>query len=167
MTIYGSVVDPAYSQMLMQKTDLPFEDVLALDRIQKNRPIPDEAINRLRRAKLIEGRKPNFHVSAIVADAADSRADYIRTRALDDAHYKKLITDYLAKFSKASRAEIDAFLKDKLSDALNDDQKSRKIGNLLTNMRRAGLIKNQGVRAKPEWRLEKKLQKENLKKQKE
>lgn len=167
MTIYGSVVDPAYSQMLMQKTDLPFEDVLALDRIQKNRPIPDEAINRLRRAKLIEGRKPKFHVSSIVADAADSRADYIRTRALDDEHYKKLITDYLTKFRKASRAEIDAFLKDKLSDALDDDQKSRKIGNLLTNMRRAGLIKNQGVRAKPEWQLVKKLQKENLYKQKE
>lgn len=153
MTIYGGEVDPAYSQMLMQKTDLPFEDVLALDRVQKNRPIPDEAINRLRRAKLIEGRKPNFHVSAIVADATDRRADYIRTRALDDEHYKKLITEYLAKFGSASRSEIDDFLTDKLSNALNDYQKRRKIGNLLSNMRRAGLISNHGSDKAPQWRL--------------
>jgi ATP-dependent DNA helicase RecG len=155
MTIYGGVVDPAYSQMLMQKTDLPFEDVLALDRVQKHRPIPDEAINRLRRAKLIEGRKPNFHVSAIVADATDSRADYIRTSALDDEHYKELITKYLTKFGSASRSEIDAFLTDKLSDALDDYQKSRKISNLLTNMRRSGIIHNHGSDKSPEWRLTK------------
>lgn len=153
MTIYGGVVDPAYSQMLMQKTDLPFADVLALDRVQKKLSIPDEAIRHLKQSKLIEGRKPNFHVSAIVADATDSRADYIRTRSLDDEHYKKLITDYLTKFGNASRGEIDEFLKEKLSNALDDYQKGRKIGNLLTNMRRSGLIKNEGVRAKPVWRL--------------
>lgn len=153
MTIYGGVVDPAYSQMLMQKTDLDFIDVLALDRVQKKLAIPDEAISRLRRSKLIEGRKPNFHVSATVADATESRADYIRTRALDDEHYKKLITDYLAKFGSASRADIDAFLTEKLSDVLNDDQKRRKIGNLLTSLRRSGFIHNLGSDRAPEWRL--------------
>ncbi len=153
ITIYGGVVDPAYSQLLMQKTDLPFVDVLALDRVQKKLPIPDDAILHLRRSKLIEGRKPNFHVSAVVADATGNRADYIRTRALDDDYYKKLITDYLAKFEQASRAEIDAFLSDKLSDALGDYQKSRKIGNLLTNLRRSGVIHNHGSDKAPQWRL--------------
>lgn len=153
MTIYGGVVDLAYSQMLMQKTDLSFVDVLALDRVQKKRQIPDDTINHLRRSKLIEGRKPNLHVSAVVANATDSRAEYIRTRALDDDYYKKLIANYLAKFGSATRADIDNFLKDKLSDALTDYQKARKIGNLLTNMRRARTIKNQGSRSNPAWRL--------------
>ncbi|WP_207797740.1 ATP-binding protein [Aliarcobacter cryaerophilus] len=36
MTIYGSVVDPAYSRLLIQKTDLSWEDILLLDRVQKN-----------------------------------------------------------------------------------------------------------------------------------
>lgn len=52
-----------------------------------------------------------------------------------------------------SLTDIDDFLADKLSDALSDYQKSRKIGNLLTNMRRAGAIYNAGVRAKPAWKL--------------
>ena len=64
LRIYGGVVDPAYSRLLIQKTDLPLADVLALDRVQKKLPIPDEAAAGLRRAGLIEGRKPNYHVSA-------------------------------------------------------------------------------------------------------
>ncbi len=59
MTIYGGVVDPAYSRLLIQKTDLPLVDVLALDRVQKKLPIPVEGVPRLRRAGLIEGRKPD------------------------------------------------------------------------------------------------------------
>lgn len=153
LTIYGSVVDPAYSRLLIQKTDLPLADVLALDRVQKKLPIPDDAITRLKRMKLIEGRKPKFHVSAAVAEATASKADYIRTRALDDEFYVKLLTDYLEKFDEATRKEINGFLLDKLSDALTHDQKIIKINNLLTKLRRRGAIFNAGVDSAPRWRL--------------
>ncbi len=167
MTIYGGVVDPAYSQMLMQKTDLPFEDVLALDRVQKNHPIPDEAINRLRRAKLIEGRKPHFHVSATVAAATDHKAEYIRTRPQHDAHYQKLILDYLEKNGSASRKDIDDLLWKILSEALDQGQKSHKIANLLSNLRRSGHIRNAGIRRKPVWRLAERMQSKKTDLQKE
>jgi len=153
MTLYGGVVDPAYSRLLIQKTDLPLVDVLALDRVQKKLSIPDEAASRLRKAGLIEGRKPNFHVSALVADATASKVDYIRTRTQDDEFYAKLLTDYLAKFGQADRAEINKLLTDKLSDALSDEQKEDKIGNLLTKLRRNKLILNMGTRSQPVWRL--------------
>lgn len=39
MTVYGSVVDPAYSQLLIQKTDLPLDEIPALDRVQKRLPL--------------------------------------------------------------------------------------------------------------------------------
>lgn len=153
MTLYGGVVDPAYSRLLIQKTDLPLVDILALDRVQKKFPIPDEAAARLRKSGLIEGRKPNFHVSALVADATASKVAYIRTRAQDDEFYAKLLTDYLAKFGKADRAEINKLLTDKLSDALSDEQKEDKIGNLLTKLRRNKRILNMGTRSQPLWRL--------------
>lgn len=100
MTLYGSVVDIAYSRLLIQKTDLPLADVLALDRVQKKLPIPEDAAAHLRKAGLIEGRKPKYFVSAKVAAATASKADYIRTRAQDDEFYAKLLTDYLEKFGK-------------------------------------------------------------------
>jgi len=155
MTLYGGVVDLAYSRLLIQKTDLPLADVLALDRVQKKLSIPDEAAAHLRKAGLIEGRKPNYFVSATVAAATDGKADYIRTRAFDDEHYAKLITDYLAKFDKADRAEINRLLWDKLSDALTDKQKTTKISTLLTKLRKQGDILNAGSDAAPSWQLTK------------
>ena len=153
LTLYGGVVDPAYSRWLIQKTDLPLADVLALDRVQKQLPIPDEAIARLRKAGLIEGRKPNFHVSAAVAAVTANKADYIRMRAQDDAFYAKLITDYLERFGQASRAEINKLLLDKLSEALDERQKYNKIGALLTKLRRRGVIVNRGSDTAPCWQL--------------
>lgn len=155
MTIYGSVVDPAYSRMLIRKTDLSLDEILALDRVQKRLPLSDPMIKRLRRNGLIEGRKPNFHVSASVAGATASKADYIRTRAQDDDYYAKLIVDYLSKFGGASRKEIDDLLLDKLSSALNQVQKKNKIGNIISKLRIGGVIHNAGSRAAPEWRLRK------------
>lgn len=151
VTVYGGVVDPAYSRLLIQKTDLPLADVLALDRVQKKLPIPDEAATRLKRMKLIEGRKPNFHVSAAVAEVTANKADYIRTRAQDDEFYAKLLTDYLEKFGQASRAEVNKLLLDKLSEALDETQKITKIGNLLTKLRRRGVIVNKGSDHVPRW----------------
>lgn len=153
ITIYGGVVDTAYSRLLMQKTDLSLVDILALDRVQKKLPIPDDAVVRLRRGLLIEGRKPNLHVSAIVAAATGSKADYIRTRVQDDAHYAKLITDYLQKFGSASRKEINELLWKNLSEVLTEEQKDHKIANLLTNLRRGGRIRNMGTRGQPIWGL--------------
>ncbi|MDR2880356.1 MAG: putative DNA binding domain-containing protein [Azoarcus sp.] len=153
MTIYGGVIDMAYSGLLIQKTDLSLADVLALDRVQKKLPIPDDTAAHLRKARLIEGRKPRYFVSASVAKATASVADYIRTRGQDDAFYAKLITDFLGIKGEATRAEINQLLWSKLSDALSDEQKDNKVANLLTNLRRQGLICNTGGRKHPMWRL--------------
>lgn len=153
MTVYGSVVDLAYSRLLIQKTDLPLADVLALDRVQKKLPIPESAVARLKRSGLIEGRKPHFHVSAAVAGVTAGKVDYIHTRAQDDEFYAKLLMDYLGKFGQATRKEINQLLLAKLSVALTAEQKEDKVGNLLTKLRRRGLILNTGSRGSPVWRL--------------
>ncbi|HPC92886.1 MAG TPA: putative DNA binding domain-containing protein, partial [Myxococcota bacterium] len=81
LIIHGRIVDPAYSRLLIQKTDLPLDEILALDRVQKRLSLPDDMIRRLRRDGLIEGRKPNLHVSADVARVTAREVEYIRTRA--------------------------------------------------------------------------------------
>ncbi len=153
MTIHGKVVDPAYSRLLMQKKDISLVDTIALDRVQKKLSLPSKTTQHLRRAGLIEGRKPNVHISSIVAQVIDKKAEYIKLRALNDQHYAELIVGYLEKFNKASREDINSFLWDKLSDALDDTQKRNKISNLLTNLRRKGLIRNTASRKAPYWAL--------------
>lgn len=153
LTIHGRIVDPAYSRLLMQRTGLNLIDVLALDRVQKKLSITNEAIKHLRRNNLIEGRKPNFYVSAQVAAATATMADYVRTRGQDDEFYAKLLTDYLSAADIASRKDVDDLLLTKLSDALTPEQKLKKVANLLTKLRRQGRIVNTGPRAAPQWKL--------------
>jgi ATP-dependent DNA helicase RecG len=153
MTLPGTILDAAYSRLLIQKTELPLEDVIALDRVQKRMPLDDRTARHLKRAGLIEGRKPNFHVSAAVASAAEAKAAYIKTRAMDDSYYRTLVCEYLQKFGQATRADIDDLLRAKLSDALDQKQKLTKIGNLLTSMRKTGIIRNTGPRGYPCWQL--------------
>jgi ATP-dependent DNA helicase RecG len=153
LTISGAVIDEAYSRLLMVRTDLPLEDVLSLDRVQKRLPITEDAVARLRKAKLIEGRRPHLHVSATVAAMTERKADYIRTRAQDDAHFAQLIIDYLNQYGGASRKEIDGLLGKYLPDVLDVTQQRSKVTNLLSKMRRDGRIHNVGTQQKPRWEL--------------
>jgi ATP-dependent DNA helicase RecG len=154
MTIHGGVVDPAYTRLLMQNSSLPIIEVLALDRVQKKLPIPDDAARRLRHEGLIEGRKPNYHVSAEVAGVTGKKAQYIRNRAFDDKHFQDMILEFLKKFSSASRKDIDELLWKSLSDALNETQKRYKIGNLLSDLRKQGKIRNTSSKSASKWQLE-------------
>lgn len=54
-------------------------------------------------------------------------------------------------FGSASRQDIDRLLLNKLSDALDEQQRLNKVGNLLTSLRRAVRITNSGPRKAPLW----------------
>jgi ATP-dependent DNA helicase RecG len=153
MTLYGGVVDPAYTRVLMEHGGLKLADVLALDRAQKGLEVPDEAVRVLKRKGLIEGRRPRYRVSSTVAAASGKKAAYIKTRAFDDQHYADMLVQYLREFGTASRKDVDDLLWDKLSDALDEAQKANKIGNLLSGLRRKGVIFNAGSKPAPAWKL--------------
>ncbi len=155
LTIYGHIVDQAYSRLLIQKTDLSLPDIIALDRVQKKLPINDIALKRLRKAKLVEGRKTNLFVSASVASATSTEAEYILSRGQDTAFYNKLITDYLDKFGAATRADLHRLLLDKLSDTLTLEQKEKKVENLMTGLRLKGVVERSGPTRTAVWKLAK------------
>ncbi len=151
LTVHGKIVDPAYTRLLIQKTDLPFGEIVALDRIQKKLPVDDQTIRLLRQEQLIEGRKPNLHVSAAIAAATDTQGEYIRTRSRGD-FYSSLVVEYLQKFGSASRKNINDLLWEELR-GLDNEGKDRTIGNLLRSLRRKGKIINRGTRGDPKWEL--------------
>ncbi|MHB8809852.1 MAG: RNA-binding domain-containing protein [Desulfobulbaceae bacterium] len=145
----GKILDENYTRLLISKTDLSLIDVIALDRVQKKKPLSDAEFTRLKRLKLIEGRRPNLFVAARIAEATHGKADYIRHRAFDKEHYKKLVLSLLQEFGPVSRKEIDRLLMDKLPDILTSQQKENKIRNLLQEMyKKDGSIKPLGS---PGW----------------
>lgn len=155
--IIGRVIDERYTRMLRALPDLDLLDVIALDKVQKRKPLTDEEFRSLKTKRLIEGRRPNLFVSAEVAAATETKADYIKKRAFDKAHFKQMIVAYLENFGEAKREDIDKLLLSKISDALNSEQKKNFIMNLLQEMRRKGNLKPiDGKRGKgAKWALHK------------
>lgn len=134
LEIFGHTLDENYSLLLLEKKELDIYTIILLDKVQKRLPISDEEASVLRKAKLIEGRKPNYIIAAHIAEATGQKADYIKNRGLDDQHYKTLILDYLKKFKSAKRSDITTLLLDKLPDVLDEKQKHNKIRNILYAM---------------------------------
>ncbi|HCW0489706.1 TPA: putative DNA binding domain-containing protein [Pseudomonas aeruginosa] len=144
VTITGRVLDMGYARKLAELPNLTLDDIILLDQVQKRKPLTDAQARHLKQQGLIEGRKPNFHISAQVARHSDDMALYIRTRGLDDARYKSLICDLIKRSGSARRGDIDKLLLDKLPEVLDQQQKANKIKNLLQALKNQKVIEPQG-----------------------
>ena len=127
------------TQLLMERVDLPLEQVLLLDRIQKKKKVNAIHIAELRKAGLIEGRKPHWTVSANIAAATNSQNEYILNRGFSDTHYKRLMLERLEKFGPTSGKALRHLIWDMLPNILSQDAKEAKVKNLRTALRIRGL----------------------------
>ncbi len=149
----GKIIDENFAKILGNRQSLDLKTIIILDRVQKKLPISDAEAKNLKKEGLIEGRKGQYFLSDGVAEALEKKADYIKNKAFDKAYYKDLILKFLNKYQSASRKEIDNLIFDKLSDILSEQQKKRKINNLLNEMaNKDASIKNYGDRKNPKWR---------------
>lgn len=140
--IYSKVIDVNYVRLLKMNLDLSLMDVILLDRVQKKMQIPEEFIKELRKRGLIDGRKPNFFIAEKLAKENNELGQFVKNKAFDRKYYKDLILSFLEKQIKASRADIDNLLWDKLSDVLDENQKKNYIRNLLSQMKKEGTLLN-------------------------
>ena len=150
LIVPGHVIDTKYSLLLMERADLDLTTAVLLDSVQKKKPIGDKAIAKLRKLKLIEGRKPNVFISQRIAGITHQEAEYTDMKGLDDKYYQDLIIEALTQHGKLKRADIDKLLLNKLPSILSQEQKLSKIGNMLTKLRRNNIIFNDKERY---WRL--------------
>ena len=156
LTIYGHVVDPAYSSLLIKRgADLRLDDICLLDRIQKKLPVSVENISHLRHEGLIEGRIPNIHISAKIAEMTGQEVEYVKAKRRTGGRLRSLIKDYLAQWKTADRQKINELLVDELGREMSTDDKMSKISNIIAVMRRNGEIENTGTDRKPIWKLTK------------
>lgn len=141
VTLQGKVLDLGYATKLAQMPDLGLRDIILLDKVQKRKSLTATEIQHLKRAQLIEGRKPNFHISADVASKTAQKVDYMRKRGIDNDYCRKMILDSLERLKSMSRSQFEEILSGKLSDTLSEKQKSDKIRNVLQALRREGKIR--------------------------
>ena len=145
VTIIGRVIDEGFARILKTNSGLSLMQIMLLDKVQKHKLLTDDEVKYLRTMHFIEGRKPNYFLSADVVRPTRSRklkSDYIHNKGFDNDHYRNLILKYLEKFSTATREDIDTLLWDKLPAYMEDDaQRKRKIRNLLYSLSSEGKIR--------------------------
>jgi ATP-dependent DNA helicase RecG len=144
LTITGKVVDINYARKIASIRDLSLSDIIALDKVSKSKILTQHEIQQLKVKRLIEGRKPNFHISATVANITGDKADYIKQRGIDDDYCQKIILEYLRKFGEGKKEDFEEVLLDKLPDVLDQKQKRNKVKNNLQKLRIQGLIFPEG-----------------------
>ena len=163
VSIPGRILDARYCTLLMKVPALSLPEIVLLDKVQKFIKIDSESIAHLRKRGLVEGRKSNLIISAKLAAATNKRAEYIKTKSVDDDFLKQLVVKYLKQWGKASRKDIDNVLRGKLQEGLTESVKTSRITYLITSLRRTKKIRNLGSRTRPEWVLyaADEMQKEN------
>jgi len=151
VSLSGRILDERYTRLLMERTDLDLGQAMLLDRVQKGQRIDRDEHRRLKSAGLVEGRYPNLIVAGAVAKATGEAGRHIRERGFNQQYYLDLILALVREHGPVGREEIDQLLLPKLPDRLTEQQKRRKINNLLQKLRRAGNIRNRGSRPQPAW----------------
>ena len=144
VTITGKVIDIDYARKLARMPDLSLLEIMYLDKVAKGKELKKHEADILKSKGLIEGRKPNYHISSKVARVTGEKKKYIKQRGIDDNYCKKMILDYLDEFGEGQRSDFEGLLLDKLPDVLDIDQKKNKVKNILQSMRRNGLIETEG-----------------------
>jgi len=140
LTLPGNVIDENYSLMLLENTNIDLTTTVLLDKVQKGKPISENAVKMLRKEKLIEGRKPHLYVSKFIAKATDKQVEYTLKKGFNDAECQEWILKALNDHKVLSRKQINELLWNKLPIDFTEDQKIGKIGNLLTKLRKKGII---------------------------
>ena len=144
VTIEGKVLDMNYALKLASIPNLTLQEIILLDKVQKGHDINTEEVKTLKGKNLIEGKRPNIHISSNVAKVTDQKDEYIKMQGIDDEHYQALMIKYLLKFEKAKKADFEKLLLDKLPNILDEKQKKNKIKNILQKLRLNGEIETIG-----------------------
>lgn len=153
VTVYGKILDKNYTQLLYTNGDLDMRTVFLLDQVQKHEVVSKESFKQLKKQGLVEGRYPNIFVSFKVADIVGQKAVYVRNKGLNDDICKQLIIKALESMGEASKQELMEVLEKALPEVLSDEQKSKKVSNLLQAMKKEGLVFAEGKNRYAKWSL--------------
>ena len=143
LTLPGNVIDENYSLLLLENSDISLTTAVLLDKVQKGKPISDEAVKMLRKEKLIEGRKPHLYVSKQIAQVTGQKVVYSKHKGLADKKCEALLLESLNDHKTLTKQEVVRLLWDVLPDQLDDKQKMNKIEYLLKRLRNKGDITNE------------------------
>lgn len=132
--IYGKMIDEKYVELLKQIPDLSLTECIALDCVQKHKPIQVEIAKQLKAKGYIEKIKSEWFISEYIARETKQLPDYVKQKGLGRKYYKDMVLRLLSKNKKGlKREDIDNLLLDMVPKFSKNPPSY--IGNLLSEMK--------------------------------
>ena len=142
VTIYGTMIDEKYSELLKSGSKLTLKECIWLDAVQKHRPIPKQAVAHLKERKLIEGCGPDLSISLGVARMTHQVGQYTKNKGLAFDTLKKLILQLAHNAGEEGFKRAEAF--EVVGQALPNGKafkaKNDYLGRILAKMAADGLL---------------------------
>ena len=151
VTVIGKVLDMDFASVLARDESLTLEEIMMLDKVQKKKLLTSEEAAHLRRKKLIEGIRPNYFISANLAQKTGQKVVYTKAKAFEKEKCFDYINNFLKQHGFASREDIDELLWNVLPAWMSDKQKKTRINHLLTELSSKNRITNTGSRNQSKW----------------
>lgn len=153
VTLIGKVLDLKYANILAKNSDLSLDDIILLDKVQKNKDseLSGKELRYLKKHKLVEGRKGNLYLSKEVAQKTNQKVRYSRAAGLNKEQCKELIIKSIRDHKSLTREEIDDLVFPLLSSKLDNEQKKTKTMNIIQELRKENKVENIGSRTKSKW----------------
>ena len=150
VTIYGRILDEAYTRLLASEAEMDLETVFMLDLVQKGIPIAREQARALRSRGLVEGRYPKLTLSSKVAGIIGTHEEYVRQKGLDTSICKELIVKLL-RTRPCTRAEIVSAISHALPEDMDEGQRRKHVSYLLQELRKEHRVQPDGARGNARW----------------
>ena len=132
--IYGKMIDEKYVELLKQIPDLSLNECIALDCVQKHKPIQADIAKKLKAKGYIEKIKSEWFISEYIARETKQLPDYVKQKGLGRKYYKDMVLRLLSKNKNGlGREDIDNLLLDMVPKFSKNP--SSYIGNLLSEMK--------------------------------
>ncbi len=151
VTVIGKVLDMDYASVLAKDNSLSLPEIMMLDKVQKKKILTEFEEKTLKKKRLIEGRKPNYYVSANIAQTTGQKAKHTKAKGFEKDKYFQLILNCIKQHTFVERKDIDDLLWDVLPSWMTDKQKKTKINHLLTDLKQKARIENKGNDFKSKW----------------
>jgi len=123
VTVFGELLNENYTNILNDNPELPLEDVIVLDKVQKKQELTEKEIDRLRSLKLVKGRSSSLEIVGTAIQAKLSNTDY-----------KQKILSLLKEKDSASREDIEKLIMPLLPKDLSLEKRQKKISNMLVEL---------------------------------
>lgn len=151
-TLIGKILDMEYAKVLARNPLLSLDEIILLDKVQKEKSLTDTEAAQLRTKHLIEGKRPNYIISEKVAKSTKQVATYLRLKGENTAYCKQKVLELITiNKSGTHKREIKELLANKLPESLTEKQRVNKMSYILRKLKEEEKIKNTGNDAVPNW----------------